>query len=125
MIPIDLEKIIDLPNEMQEDAANVKVARAQVSVKLSEILSLGDRQNNLGGEIRENPDGGNQKLVDVFNGKAFIGRLYSTIVNWYTSEERVHIVDSNNKGSILLRVDPLDGCSKTTADVSIQTCLIN
>ena len=114
-------KVIDLPKSIEVDVSKAIVAIAEVAIMMSEVISLGDIQSNLDKEVGENSDGDNQKALDVLADEAFMKKLSSSSVSWYASEEQEEVVELNKTGSILLAIDPLDGSSNISNNVSIGT----
>ena len=114
-------EVIDLPKSIECDVSKAIVAIAEVAIMMSEIISLGDLQSNLGREVGENSDGDNQKALDVLADEAFIKKLSSSSVSWYASEEQEEVVELNKNGSVLLAIDPLDGSSNISNNISIGT----
>ena len=114
-------EVLDLPKSIEDDVSKVIVAIAEVAIMISEIISLGDLQSNLGKEVGENSDGDYQKALDVLADEAFMKKLSSSSVSWYASEEQEEVVELNKNGSVLLAIDPLDGSSNISNNVSIGT----
>jgi len=114
-------EVIDLPKSIEGDVSKAIVAIAEVAIMMSEIISLGDLQSNLGREVGENSDGDYQKALDVLADEAFMKKLSSSSVSWYASEEQEEVVELNKNGSVLLAIDPLDGSSNISNNVSIGT----
>ena len=91
--PEKFGEVIDLPQSIEGDVSKAIVAIAEVAIKMSEIISLGDLQSNLGREVGENSDGDNQKALDVLADEAFMKKLSSSSVSWYASEEQEEVVE--------------------------------
>ena len=112
-------EVIDLPKSIECDVSKAIVSIAEVAIMMSEIISLGDLQSNLGREVGENSDGDNQKALDVLADEAFMKKLCSSSVSWYASEEQEEVVELN------VPVEPLPVESAVSLGVVAQAATNN
>ena len=90
-----------------------------VAIRLSTIISLGDLHENSQIELSSNTDGDEQKSLDVIADCEYFEALKGSPVAAYVSEEREGLTILNDKGSLLLAIDPLDGSSNIETNLSI------
>ncbi len=90
-----------------------------VAIRLSTIISLGDLHENSQVEISSNTDGDEQKSLDVIADREYFEALKGSPVLAYVSEEREDLTIINDRGSLLLAIDPLDGSSNIDTNLSI------
>ena len=114
-------EVIDLPKSIEGDVSKAIVAIAEVAIMMSEIISLGDLQSNLGREVGENSDGDNQKALDVLADEAFMKKLSSSSVSWYASEEQEEVVELNKNGSVFINSLFLTSIKNPTPDPPLLT----
>ena len=114
----DSIKDIDLI-EASSDLKVVLGIIADVGIRLSKIISLGELYGTKSLELGLNSDGDCQKSLDVIADREYFQSLKNSPVAAYVSEEQENLVIMNEAGSLLLAIDPLDGSSNIETNMSI------
>ncbi len=110
----DFEKI-----KANQEVKTVLNQIAIVGSQLSEIIASGPLLERLGDSTGINSDGDSQKKLDIIADEAYIDGLSNTPVKFYASEEKENVIEFDNKGSLAVAIDPLDGSSNIDTNVSI------
>ena len=116
-MPISIRDIDVL--EASSDLKTVLVIIGQVAVELSSIISLGDLYGANSLKLKSNFDGDEQKPLDLIADNEYFEALRQSPVAAYVSEEREKVTLANEKGTLLLAIDPLDGSSNIETNLSI------
>ena len=114
----DSIKDIDLI-EASSDLKTVIGIIAEVGIRLSKIISLGDLHEATDLKLSSNSDGDQQKSLDLIADSEYFKALKSSPVAGYVSEEKEDLIVLNETGSLLLAIDPLDGSSNIETNLSI------
>ena len=106
--------------ERQAVAVTIK-AIADASVKVCDLITLGPLAGSLAAVVGDNADGDAQKELDILANDIFIEGLQGSPVNIFGSEESDTVLRLNEKGTLAIAIDPLDGSSNIETNVSVGT----
>jgi fructose-1,6-bisphosphatase I len=106
---------------MPPELADVMARLAGAAVEIANRIARGGIDGDLAGAKGTNAGGDSQKAIDVIADEAFVTALRGAAVRHYGSEERETVVTLNQRGTLALAIDPLDGSSNIDVDVSIGT----
>jgi fructose-1,6-bisphosphatase I len=109
------------PNTIPDRLLPVMQALCAVAGDLSLLIAAGPLGGSLGANVGSNSDGDVQKALDVMADEAFQAALVGTGTRWFASEERDAVEEIDAQGSLGIAIDPLDGSSNISVNVSIGT----
>jgi fructose-1,6-bisphosphatase I len=104
-----------------DDVARVLLALAQTSIAVANRIRRGSLSGALHADVGPAKDGVAQKALDVFADEAFVSGLRHAGVRGVVSEEHEHPINLGAEGRLLVAIDPLDGSSNISANVTIGT----
>ena len=105
------------PDEVAGTLARLAVAGAE----LAWVIQANGLEQNLGESRGTNSDGDGQKALDVLADELFREALETAPVRHYASEEQEEALTLNDRGTLAVAIDPLDGSSNIDVNVSIGT----
>jgi fructose-1,6-bisphosphatase I len=107
---------------LSADVAVTIGALASGAARIAALIGQGSLAAGLADDTgASNTDGDNQKRLDVLSNDAIISALGQAPVAYFASEEEEAILSLDPHGSVAVAVDPLDGSSNISSNVSIGT----
>lgn len=104
------------------DTVSIIQGLAQAAKDIDHIIRRNGLEGDLGSEIGGiNADGDSQKALDVRSEEIIIARLKDSGAAALLSEEQDDPIPLNQNGSAIVAVDPLDGSSNISVNVTIGT----
>ena len=104
------------------DLVSVITALAQAAGQIDHLVRRNGFENDLGSEIGgTNADGDSQKALDVRSEDIIIDALKGKGAAVLLSEEQEDPIPLHDEGSLIVAVDPLDGSSNISVNVTIGT----
>ena len=104
------------------EVAGVVEALAEAAKDISALIGRNGLENDLGSEIgKANKDGDTQKALDIKAEEIITQKLQGTEAEMLLSEETEKPLPINQQGSLIVAVDPLDGSSNISVNVTIGT----
>jgi len=108
--------------EADADQVSVILGLAEAARKITHLVHRNGINADLGSDIGElNSDGDSQKALDVQAEDLIRAHLAGRGAAFLLSEEQEEPVPLNPEGSLLVAVDPLDGSSNISVNVTIGT----
>jgi len=108
--------------EANTDQVSVILGLAEAAIKITHLVHRNGISADLGSDIGDtNSDGDSQKALDVQAEEIICSSLLGRGAVYLLSEEQEEPVPLNSEGSVLVAVDPLDGSSNISVNVTIGT----
>ena len=116
---MDLKQFL---NDAPKEVGGVVEALAEAAKDISALIGRNGLENDLGSEIgKANQDGDTQKALDIKAEEIITQKLQGTEAEMLLSEETEKPLPINQQGSLIVAIDPLDGSSNISVNVTIGT----
>jgi fructose-1,6-bisphosphatase I len=104
------------------DQIDVIEGLVEAAKAISRLACCNGLESDLGSEIGDtNAGGDSQKALDVLSEQLIIKHLKERSAIALFSEEQLHPLSLNENGTVVVVVDPLDGSSNISANVTVGT----
>lgn len=108
--------------QLDSTSASVILALATAACRIDQLVRRDGLAGELGGDAGgQNSDGDDQKALDVLAEEVITASIRGSGVGQFLSEEQDEAVEMDAGGSVILAVDPLDGSSNISVNVTIGT----
>ena len=108
-------------NQDRVDIAQTIECIAITSIKLAKLISLNSLREVNSLPMTTNSDGDTQKPLDILAHKLFEEAFQNTAVGLLASEESEEVLLLNERATLSVAIDPLDGSSNIDTNLSVGT----